>query len=168
MGRLSAPGLPALAAFPAIGLAAFWLTLVVLSWMGHDLWWGAERLNLAEAAVLRDSGEAARLLDIGADPAARYLIREGILGSRPAEWMTPARAAVRADRPEILQLLIDAGLVFDDFEWHQAWCVATGDDIRRMLQSVRPQTAGAVCATEPPVEHGAPERDGTLAHPARR
>jgi hypothetical protein len=70
--------------------------------------WRVEPLNLSEAAALRDGGEVARLIAAGHDPNQAYPIRAGLLLSSGVT-LTPVEAAVVADRPEIVQLLVDGG-----------------------------------------------------------
>jgi hypothetical protein len=130
---------------PVVLLAiAFALTLT-LSVNGANPIWRTEPLNLAEAAALRDRGEVARLLAAGADARASRPVRGGFL-YKDQTTLTPAEAAVLADRPEILQLLLDYGLVLDGVHWSRVWCAAPSDDIREVLEPVRPPDTVAACA----------------------
>ena len=111
---------------------------------GNNPVWRSEPLNLAEAAALRDMGEVARLLDGGADPREAMRVRGGFLHQHEVR-LTPAEAAILADRPEILQLLVDYGLLFDRDEWIRAWCAATSADMRAVLVRGRPTDATPAC-----------------------
>jgi hypothetical protein len=129
---------------PVLLLAAVFAVMVTLSAAGHHPLWRTEALNLSEAAALRDRGEVARLLAAGDDPRAARPVRAGFLYQEPAT-LTPAEAAVLADRPEILQLLLDYGLSLDHLQWQHAWCTAS-DLTRTVLEQVRPSEAVPACA----------------------
>lgn len=132
---------------PVLLLAAAFTVTLTLAARGHHPLWRTEALNLSEAAALRDRGEMARLLAAGADPRAARPVRAGFLYQRPA-MLTPADAAVLADRPEILQLLLDYGLSFDGAQWRRAWCAAASDGTRAVLAQVRPGDAVPACGTD--------------------
>jgi hypothetical protein len=83
------------------------LFLILAIWDLHPFWL-RERLNLAEAAALRDRGEVARLLAEGHDPNAIYLVRRGFIRDY-AMRLTPIEAAEATRRDEVVQLLLDAG-----------------------------------------------------------
>jgi hypothetical protein len=130
---------------PVVLLAVAFVVTLALSMSGDNPIWRIEPLNLSEAAALRDRGEVARLLAAGADARAPMSVRGGFL-YQDQTTLTPAEAAVLADRPEILQLLLDYGLVLDGEHWSGVWCVAPSDEIRGVLESVRPANAAAACA----------------------
>ncbi len=129
---------------PVLLLAAVFAAMLTLAARGHHPLWRAEALNLSEAAALRDRGEVARLLAAGDDPRAARPVRAGFLYQQPVT-LTPTEAAVLADRPEILQLLLDYGLSLDGVQWQQAWCTAS-DLTRTVLEQVRPSEAVPACA----------------------
>lgn len=131
---------------PVVLLAFGCAVTLTLSLRGNNPLWRTEPLNLSEAAALRDSGEAARLLAAGADPRAVMRVRSGFLYQHEAR-LTPAEAAILSDRPELLQLLVDFGLSFDRDEWSRAWCAAAGAETKAVLESVRPPGAVAACAS---------------------
>ena len=97
-----------IASLPAAILTAARLVFLILAiWDIHPFWlW--ERLNLSEAAALRDRGEVSRLLREGHDPNATYLVRRGFLRDY-AMRLTPLQAAQASRRDEIVQILLDAG-----------------------------------------------------------
>jgi hypothetical protein len=116
MGRLTAGRLLMVAAAaPGIALVLARLAVLVLGALGAHPFWHWESLTLSEAAALRDGGEVAHLLSRGHDPNAVYDIRRGFLFSE-AVALTPVQAATAAGRPEIVQLLVDAGARADVVE----------------------------------------------------
>lgn len=129
---------------PIVALATAGALSLVLGVGGSNPLWRSEPLNLAEAAALRDMGEVARLLSQGADPRPERLVRAGFLYAYPAR-LTPMDAAVRADRPEIVQLLLDSGLSLDADTWRRVWCVASSDEMRRTLVSAQPPGSSRTC-----------------------
>ena len=133
---------------PVVVLAIAFVVTLILSVSGDNPVWRTEPLNLSEAAALRDRGEVARLLAAGADARGPMPVRGGFLFQDQTS-LTPAEAAVLADRPEILQLLLDFGLVLEPEAWSRVWCVAPSDDIRHVLERIRPPNARAACAQPP-------------------
>lgn len=133
---------------PVLLLAAAFAVMLTLAARGHHPLWRTETINLSEAAALRDRGEVARLLAAGADPRAARPVRAGFLFQRPVT-LTPTDAAVLADRPEILQLLLDYGLALDRGQWLRAWCTAASDYTRTVLEQVRPSEVMPPCAADP-------------------
>jgi len=123
---------------PVVCLALAWATLLVMGVFGANPVWRVEPINLGEAAALRDRGEVARLLSDGADPYATYVLRAGFLYQNPAQ-LTPLAAAVAANRPEIVQVLADSGVAIDRDSWARSWCEAADDEMRRVLEPLRPQ-----------------------------
>jgi hypothetical protein len=109
-----------LAAAPAGALALAWLGLSGAAALWGNPLWRVEPLNLAEAAALRDAGEVARLLKGGAAPDALYPVRAGFL-FRKATTLTPLDAATRAERPEIVQLLLDLQAPPERLSVSRAW-----------------------------------------------
>jgi hypothetical protein len=138
---------PALVSAPVVLLAITFAVTLSLSMSGDNPLWRTEPLNLSEAAALRDRGEVARLLAAGADTHAPMPVRGGFL-YQSQTTLTPADAAVLADRPEILQLLLDYGLVLDAGAWNRAWCAAYSDEVRNLLEPVRPAEVVPACAPD--------------------
>ena len=131
---------------PVLLLASVFAVMLTLAARGQHPLWRAEALNLSEAAALRDRGEVARLLAAGDDPRAARPVRAGFLYQEPVT-LTPTEAAVLADRPEILQLLLDYGLSLDVVQWQHAWCTAS-DLTRTVLEQVRPSEAVPACVPD--------------------
>lgn len=100
---------PVALAAPAIVMCIVLVVCLALATAGAHPFWQWQPLTLSEAAALRDAGEVARLLREGHDPNRSYGVRAGLLSSRSAE-LTPMQAAQAADRPEIVQLLVDSGV----------------------------------------------------------
>ena len=96
------------ACVPAALLAVARIVFLILSIWDLNPFWLRERLNLAEAAALRDRGEVARLIAEGHDPNATYLVRKGFIRDY-AMRLTPIEAAEATRRDEVVQLLLDAG-----------------------------------------------------------
>ena len=96
------------ACVPAALLAVARVVFLILSIWDLNPFWLRERLNLAEAAALRDRGEVARLIAEGHDPNATYLVRRGFIRDY-AMRLTPIEAAEATRRDEVVQLLLDAG-----------------------------------------------------------
>jgi hypothetical protein len=96
------------ACVPAALLAVARVVFLILSIWDLNPFWLRERLNLAEAAALRDRGEVARLIAEGHDPNATYLVRRGFIRDY-AMRLTPIQAAEATNRDEVVQLLLDAG-----------------------------------------------------------
>jgi hypothetical protein len=129
---------------PIVALATAGALSLMLGAGGNNPVWRSEPLNLAEAAALRDIGEVARLLSQGADPRAERHVRAGFLYTYPAR-LTPMDAAVRGDRPEIVQLLLDSGLALDADTWRRAWCTASTDEMRRTLIAAQVPGSSRAC-----------------------
>jgi hypothetical protein len=100
---------PVALAAPAIVLCIVLVACLALATAGAHPFWQWQPLTLSEAAALRDAGEVARLLREGQDPNRAYPVRADLLSSRGAE-LTPMQAALAARRPEIVQLLVAAGV----------------------------------------------------------
>ena len=103
-----------LVALPPVAVAAGAVVLVLLGALGLNPFWSTTDLTMAEAAALRDQASVAAMARSGVDPSARMRVRPGMLDNRVELRMTPAEAAVRADRTEILDVLFANGLVLDD------------------------------------------------------
>jgi hypothetical protein len=100
-----------LCAAPGIALASLLLVGLALASVDQHPLWRFEPLNPSEAAALRDAGELGKLLQQGLDPNSAYPIRAGFL-SGPV-IMTPIEAAIAANRPEIVDMLIEAGAILE-------------------------------------------------------
>ena len=101
-----------LCAAPGIALASLLLVGLALASVDQHPLWRFEPLNPSEAAALRDAGELGKLLQQGLDPNRAYPIRAGVFSSEPV-IMTPIEAAIAANRPEIVDMLIESGAILE-------------------------------------------------------
>ncbi len=101
-----------LCAAPGIALASLLLVGLALASVDQHPLWRFEPLNPSEAAALRDAGELGKLLQQGLDPNRAYQIRAGVFSSEPV-IMTPIEAAIAANRPEIVDMLIESGAILE-------------------------------------------------------
>ena len=83
---------------------------VVLGWVaGTDPFWTTPDLTLSEATVVRDAGEAVRLIRTGHDPNRAWPVRADLSERREPEMITPLEAAIEIRRLEMFQLLVREG-----------------------------------------------------------
>lgn len=114
---------------------------------GIDPMWRVEPLTLPEAAALHDTGEAMRLIGLGADPSKAGIVRAGFV-HHEAHVLTPLEAAVAADRADSATLLLDSGAAIDGRTWMRLVCfadVVEAADVRAVLEPRRPAGAPASC-----------------------
>ena len=114
---------------------------------GIDPLWRVEPITLAEAAALRDNGEAVRLIQNGEDPNARGTVRAEFLRHDP-QMVTPLEAAVGIDRPDMVETLLENGAVLDAATWTHLMCFAIAieaDEAIEFLEPRRPATASTAC-----------------------
>lgn len=104
----SSRSLYATAAAPPVALALTALLLATGLPGVRSAFWHVEPVNVAEAAALRDLARVRLLVEEGADPNARLLVRAGILGSEPRE-MTPLEAARETGASGTIDLLLELG-----------------------------------------------------------
>jgi len=110
-------------AVPPLAVATGAVVLVVLGAVGLNPFWSVTDLTMAEAAALRDQASVAVMARTGIDPSARMSVRPRMLGNRFELQLTPAEAAVRANRTEILDVLFANGLALDDETAHALMCL---------------------------------------------
>src|SRR5262245_40569912 len=111
-------------------LAAANVLLMLVSAGGRDPVWKREVVNLSEAAALEDSAEVSRLIAVGNDPLKPYWIRPRLIpesyalgpAARDGLTMTPMQAAAAAGRAEIVDLLLDEGVLLTPSEWRTLAC----------------------------------------------
>jgi hypothetical protein len=134
---------PALVAIGAIVLSA-------LGVLGRNPFWSAEDFTMAEAAALRDQASVVALARAGEDPAARVRVRTGMFNNPRDLRMTPAEAAVRADRAEILEVLFLNGLKLDRQGTTRLLCLAAewgSEEVVPYLTARFPDAAAEPCAS---------------------
>jgi hypothetical protein len=130
-------------AVPPVLVAAAAVLLVVLGAFGRNPFWAPDDLTMAEAAALRDQAAVAVLARAGVDPSARMRVRAGILGNADLE-LTPAEAAVMADRTEILDVLLANGLRLDPETGGALLCRARASDSEETLRYLEERFPAAV------------------------
>jgi len=96
------------ASAPAVLLAVVSLAWLGLAFFDRHPFWPYVTPNLSEAAATHDAGEVARLLELGQDPNAAYVVRGGLLRG-DSEALTPLEAAAEAGSVDIEALLVSAG-----------------------------------------------------------
>ena len=143
--------LAALLVGPQIALAVVSVVLIGLGWFDRNPFWAPTMLTLSEAAALRDQAAAVVLLEGGADPDRMYSIRAGITADRALE-LTPVQAAIREDRPEMVDLLLSHGLRANAAQICEWLGFATADgkkDVMAYLRARFPaESAACVSRTE--------------------
>jgi hypothetical protein len=130
---------------PQIVLAVLSIVLIGLGWFNRNPFWSATMLTLSEAAALHDQAAAVVLLESGADPHRPYSVRAGLTADRALE-LTPVQAAIREDRPEMVELLLSHGLAVNAGQICEWLRLATADgkhDVIDYLQARFPTESGA-------------------------
>lgn len=130
---------------PQIVLAALSVVLIGLGWFDRNPFWSATTLTLSEAAALRDQAAAVVLLESGADPDRPYSVRAGLTADRALD-LTPVQAAIREDRPEMVDLLLSHGLVANAgqiCEWLKLATTDAKSDVIDYLQARFPNESAA-------------------------
>ena len=95
-------------AVPPLALALAALLLATGLPGVRNAFWHSEPVNLSEAAALRDLARVRRLVEEGADPNARRLVRPGILDAEGRE-MTALEAAKETGASDTIELLLELG-----------------------------------------------------------
>ena len=127
---------------PAFGGVLVTAVMLMITLLGNHPLWPVKDLTLAEAALLRDEGEVARLIESGEDPNGRYQIRHTLM-HRSSRLVTPLEGAVRARRNRravMVRLLLAHGALPDSGTW-TAVCESEQDeidDIRALLEPLTP------------------------------
>lgn len=140
---------------PPLLLALGNAVLLILGVVDRDPYWRAVPVNLSEAVALTDAAEVSRRIAFGGDPRARYWIRPGLIppsyalgpAARDGIELTPMEAAAAARRPEIVDLLFDAGVLLSAAEWRGLACGDVDRDVRAALLRWPGRPAGG-CAQE--------------------
>jgi hypothetical protein len=139
----------AVVALPPLVLVGGTIVVLILGRLDANPLWPTHEITISEAAALRDSGTVAYLADAGKDLTAEYRVRAGLLDSAVEQWLTPAQAAIFADRTEIFGLLLEAGLPTNDRLAEEWVCLARSRNAREVLPFLLaqfPRAAGAPCA----------------------
>jgi hypothetical protein len=102
-----------LIAAPALLASVLFLADTCAGLMGHGFIWPTPALTLADAVVLRNSGETAAQIINGADPNRPSPLRQAssLFGRRS---ILPLEAAVITGETHLLQLLVDYGAQLDE------------------------------------------------------
>ena len=133
----------ALAAPASLLVGAMTAMLVIAVVAGHPMW-PHQRLNLSEAAAVRDSAEVVRQIEAGEDPNASREIRAGLLGDGPVR-MTPLEAAVAAEDAEVVGRVLEKGGRVDAKLWNRLRCLTRDEEVAALLDSRLPPGADAGC-----------------------
>ena len=124
-------------------LAGLAIGLVLALFDRHPIW-PRQRLNLSEAAAVRDVAEIVRLIESSEDPDAARDVRPGLLADT-AVRATPLEAAVAMRDPEIARVLLANGAVMDAPVWTRLRCAADGEEMTAYLDRRRPAKAIMDC-----------------------
>jgi hypothetical protein len=131
-------------AVPGCTIAAAFTMAVMMGLFGRHPMWAWQPLNLAEAAALRDRAEVSRLIEFAADPNVPQIVRAGVLFDYPVK-LTPLEAAVVANDDTMVRHLLNQGAFIDVGSWNRLQCLAEGDDVRRVIEEVRPSGSQDHC-----------------------
>jgi hypothetical protein len=134
----------AAAGSPGVILAVVSLAMLTMAGAGAHPMWRTQQLNMSEAAALRDAATVLQLLRAGESPREPRDIRPGFFFEQ-GERLTPLEAAIAAERPEIVDVLLGAGEAGTSPEWMHARCLAErvrAAEIERLLDAHRPPVPG--------------------------
>lgn len=105
-------------AAPCLALAA-----ASVSWMVGDGLWPPDEVTLSEAVATRNTAEALRLIEYGADPNRPSHVRDGLLTNGYDVNVTPVEAAVGSQRVDGLRMLLANGVLIDEPELQVLRCL---------------------------------------------
>lgn len=137
------------AAAPGVLVVIIDAALLLFAVVDHHPRWPDHRLNLTEAAAVRDNAEVVRLLGRGEDPNVRRPVRPGLLGNDGPVEVTPLEAAVSIRRPDLVDLLFEHGARPSPEQWVRLRCAAQDrgfDDIVAMLEARWPGGLAVTCS----------------------
>ena len=97
-------------ALPPLALGVVTVLFLALTLFGANPLWPRTPLNPAEAVATGDEAEFVRLVQAGADPNARVVVRAGLRESVDVP-MTPLEAAVDTQTAQILNTVLQYGAV---------------------------------------------------------
>jgi hypothetical protein len=117
-------------------------------------YWHEARLNLAEAALLKDGGEMQRQLWNGANPRLRERVRAELVDRTKDTdaFLTPMEATILRDRRDLAGLLLRWGAVTDPKEAGRLRCLAKeqhADDVARVIEEMVSNVTRDPCAEIP-------------------
>lgn len=134
-------------AAPPLAVVVASAVLMLLGGVERNPFWPRQQITMAEAAALRDPGTVVRLIESGVDPNGPMAVRPGVLDDR-GHHMTPAEAAILADRSEVMAVLVARGARADE-ERVRSWaCLAAAAAKRETLaylRAVYPQWVTGSC-----------------------
>jgi hypothetical protein len=142
-------------AAPGCTVAAAFTVALVMGLFGRHPMWASQPLNLSEASAVRDRAEVSRLIEFAGDPNVPRVVRAGLLFDYPVK-VTPLEAAVIVNDDTMVRHLLSQGVFMDVAVWDRLQCLAEGDDVRRVIEELRPSGAQPHCPE--PIEIG-PEID---------
>lgn len=111
---------------------------------GRPLIWPPASLTLSEAVALRDRGEVARQIMLGADPNRRYPTNDVF---REDEYvaLTPLEAAIITREPYMVGLVLDYGALVNDHNAPVLQCLAENVHAEPLRQSFAEQYGRVEC-----------------------
>lgn len=145
--RLIAIFAVAAASLPAVAIGLDSLAAAATTAVGRNPYWRQEPVNMAEAAAVRDLGTVVQLIRRGEDAHLRREVRADLLFNDRVE-LTPFEAAIAAQRPDMLELLIADAPIQDQAEWVALRCLSEmeGDDeTNELLDRNKPAGASMSC-----------------------
>jgi len=110
-------------ALPPLVLAVLMLVILVCAALGVNVLWPRTALNTSEAVATGDEAAFIRLVQAGADPNARVVIRAGLRESVDVP-MTPVEAAVDTQSEAALKTVLAYGAEVNDDRARTAVCIA--------------------------------------------
>ena len=137
-----------LVALPPVALAFAAVVLIAAGQAGANPFWPTHAITISEAAALRDTASVAAMAESGLDLTVPRQVRPGLLDNAQPIAVTPAEAAIRADRIEILALLFLRGLEADTGRARDWICLAASLNRRESLAYLSerfPEAAAAGC-----------------------
>lgn len=117
--------------------------------------WPPDDVTLAEAVATRNTAEALRLIEHGADLNAPSRVRAGLLTSNYDVSVTPLEAAVGAKRADVLRMLLANGATVDAARLQVLLCYErerSDSGVRELLEAragnVHPDCTGVRLPTD--------------------
>jgi hypothetical protein len=135
-------------AAPPLALATLDAASLLMAAVTDHPRWRDPRLNLSEAAAVRDHAEVVRLIEAGEDPDVRRPIRPGLVGNDSEVSASPLEAAVSIRRPELMDLLFAKGATLSPAAWTRLRCAAQARDYADIVENLdhhAPADAGTAC-----------------------